>query len=1797
MHKLFLYKKQKIKAQAMVEFALVLPILLLILFGMMETGRLLFIYASTVSAARQAARYASATGINPVNSKPYYKDCAGIQSAADRLSFLVNFTSVEVGYDGGPINASGGVNTADTSYRPYVNATASTCGSTIIADNGDRVTVRVTAQWEPLVPLVPLRPFVITSTSERTILASVGVAVTGIPPTYAGVNGQAQLAMTSDVETYDSTTDVITYTYTITNVGNADLAGPFSVTDPNTQVTITCPASPASLAINATYVCTGTYNITQADLDAGSLTNQAVGMPNSTQASKTITAIQNGSMSFTKTVSPTSSTTDVTYTYIITNTGNVSLTSYSVTDDKLGAICSGGTLLPGGSAGPPSCSKDHTITAAEKGGELVNVATATTTYNSVSLGGMQTLTATASATVITTPIGLTMNGVLTTAGATSPVYSSQTQKITYTFFVKNNTATPVTLSSIAINSFTGLGVVPSTAACVASPTIAPNATLTCTATYNVVLADVDNLNAVSGTEIPISIAVTATASDGVTAFTSSTSASTNPERHPAVTLSVISSPSVATTLGMDVTYTYTITNTGNTTLSAPSGGFAVTDTKVTGITCNTPSASITPGGTKTCTGTHKITQADLDAGSVVGDATVSAVFGVVGVTPSYTATTQSITITATTAKLKLEISVPSTVVAGSSQSINYTYTVTNTGNSPLTGLAFSTGYKGSVPVCAATDLALGVATTCTGTYVTTAADVGLDVTNTATATATNAGTPPPATVSGTASVVVSVIAPSACILTHGPLDFATPFGMTISNLNDYPVTISQVYVEFDTAQGQKLEGLSLNGAAIWTGSLGASPQTISSGFTGSLTIPAGSTYMISASSWFKTYTQNGSERLIVSFASIGGFTCNPMDSSIATSIPDADLGITKTDNVPSVEMGLTTTYTIIVTNNGPDAMTGAKLSDPAVTGLFKTSIVCGTPPGVCATPPTINMLESGLFTIPTLLSGQTYAIKVTAGVTVGVTSVSNVATINVPTGATDSVTGNNSATDTDAVTNPAADLGIAKNDGVNTVGAGTSTIYTIRVTNNGPSAVTGAILTDSAATGLTKTTITCSPTTPGQCITPPTVAQLESGTFALPMLALNQFYEIAVTANVAAAVGSSVSNVASVAPPTGTIDNVPGNNSRTDTDTVTIVSADMAITKTDGISAIVSGTSTTYTITVTNNGPSPISGAVLSDPAVSGLPKTAVVCSATPGQCVTPPTVAQLESGSFALPGMSSGQTYQITVTASVTTAGSSITNTASIAVPSGVTDPSASNDTATDTNTVSHSSDLGITKTDGVTSVNSGASDPYIITVTNNGPSPVTGAILSDPAVTGLSKTAVVCSGAGQCVTPPTIAQLESGSFALPLLSSGQTYQITVTADVTSVSAPVSNVATIAVPSGTTDPASGNNSATDTNTVVPPSADMAVTKTDGVTSVNARANTTYTIRVTNNGASTVTGAILKDVAATGLSKTSIACSGTPGQCSTPPTVAQIESAGGFALPTLTTGQFYEITVLTNVTANSGSVTNTATISSSVSDPASGNNTATDTNTVVKHSDLGITKNDGLNSINAGNTFSYTIVISNSGDAANGAIFKDPAVTDLTIASVTCSLPTGSAACPLAGNTTVALLQGSGIVIPTLPSGGGMTFTVTGKFNEFAATLPVSKLNSATITPPSGMVDLNSANNTAADSDQVNSACFGNLLTLTAPATLNNSDNYTWTINNGTGITLTLTTIENTFSTGRLDRIYMPAATQILNVNGTSPSINGGSWSVSTGATTFKLLYTANPTTVTDLTLTFAQTGCSVSNP
>ena len=73
---------------------------------------------------------------------------------------------------------------------------------------------------------------------------------------------------------YDTVGEVLHYTYTLTNTGNVTLGGPFDITD-DKATDAACTDS--TVAPGDSITCTGTYAVTQADLDAGSVTNTATG--------------------------------------------------------------------------------------------------------------------------------------------------------------------------------------------------------------------------------------------------------------------------------------------------------------------------------------------------------------------------------------------------------------------------------------------------------------------------------------------------------------------------------------------------------------------------------------------------------------------------------------------------------------------------------------------------------------------------------------------------------------------------------------------------------------------------------------------------------------------------------------------------------------------------------------------------------------------------------------------------------------------------------------------------------------------------------------------------------------------------------------------------------------------------------------------------------------------------------------------------------------------------------------------------------------------------------------------------------------------------------------------------------------------------------------------------------------------------------------------------------------------------------------------------------------------------------
>lgn len=170
--------KRSHRAQALVEFALALPILLLVVYGLLEAGRVIFTIAAVANAAREAARYASATGVKSSGSTVlHYQDCTGIRTAAKRTGFLLNLQDSQILiYWDGPDRtaASGGPVTTPQAYC----APGTTSATGVVLRPMDRVLVKVTTQYTLLLPLVPLTSRTISSgNTARTVMGVIDLNV------------------------------------------------------------------------------------------------------------------------------------------------------------------------------------------------------------------------------------------------------------------------------------------------------------------------------------------------------------------------------------------------------------------------------------------------------------------------------------------------------------------------------------------------------------------------------------------------------------------------------------------------------------------------------------------------------------------------------------------------------------------------------------------------------------------------------------------------------------------------------------------------------------------------------------------------------------------------------------------------------------------------------------------------------------------------------------------------------------------------------------------------------------------------------------------------------------------------------------------------------------------------------------------------------------------------------------------------------------------------------------------------------------------------------------------------------------------------------------------------------------------------------------------------------------------------------------------------------------------------------------------------------------------------------------
>jgi uncharacterized repeat protein (TIGR01451 family) len=259
---------------------------------------------------------------------------------------------------------------------------------------------------------------------------------------------------------------------------------------------------------------------------------------------------------------------------------------------------------------------------------------------------------------------------------------------------------------------------------------------------------------------------------------------------------------------------------------------------------------------------------------------------------------------------------------------------------------------------------------------------------------------------------------------------------------------------------------------------------------------------------------------------------------------------------------------------------------------------------------------------------------------------------------------------------------------------------------------------------------------------------------------------------------------------------------------------------------------------------------------------------------------------------------------------------------------------------TVNPDADLSISKTDSPDPVTAGQNLTYTVTVTNNGPNTASGVTVSDTLPGNVALVSATPSQ-GSCSGTTTV------SCSLGTIDNGGSATVTIVVTVSSeATGPISNTASASA--NEPDPSTPNQ-ATATTTVIPVTpagADLSVDKTDSPDPVLQNQELTYTVTVHNGGPAQATGVTLTDTLPAGVVFVSVSPD--------TPTCTQASGTVTCNLGSIDNGSDSVVTIKVKpgaAAAEAGTITNSATVSSTSSDPNSGNNTATADTAVTKDTD------------------------------------------------------------------------------------------------------------------------------------------------------------------------------------------------------------------------------------------------------
>jgi len=728
------------------------------------------------------------------------------------------------------------------------------------------------------------------------------------------------------------------------------------------------------------------------------------------------------------------------------------------------------------------------------------------------------------------------------------------------------------------------------------------------------------------------------------------------------------------------------------------------------------------------------------------------------------------------------------------------------------------------------------------------------------------------------------------------------------------------------------------------------------------------------------------------------------DRDVDLPISFADLSIEKRASTERPAAGSELIYTLTVQNDGPDDATGVLVTDilpPGVTYVGDTDACVQGPPGTLTC--TVGDLAAGASTSFALI------VLLDPALAEG-TELLNVAAVGSPS--TIDPDPSNNEDEATVVVAGAADLSITKGASDVTPLAGQQLVYLFSVNNAGPSVADDVVVVDTLPAGVTFVSST------GGCVQGP----IGTLTCSLGDIAAGASRNFGITVMVDGGVppGTVLLNVATV--DAATDDPDPSDNTD-DAAVIVTAEADLSVDKTASSASVVAGQTVTFTIQVTNNGPSNVGSVTVVDTLPAGL----TYVSSTAACVQAPAGTLTCTLGALAAGASSSFQV--VAMVGAGVPAGTQLTNVVVVDSP-GIDDPDPSDDDDSTTVTVVAAADLAIDKRAPGAVV---AGDPLVFTieVTNDGPSTATGVVVTDVLPAGVT---FVSSSIG-CVQGP----VGTLTCSLGTIAPGGVVTFTITTTVSGALAPgtdLVNTATVNSPVADPDP-SNDQDQTTTTVALRTQADISVIKRAPST-VQPGGGITYLLQVTNGGPATAVDVELVDTLPAGV--TFVTAS--PGCTNTPPGSQTVRCDLGDLAP----GAFRNILITGQVGAGValGTVlTNTAVVTSTTPDPDAGDNSDSASTTVTSGGggggggsvDLSVDKTAAA-TVAPGATLIYTIRVRNL-SVANSA--TDVVVSDLLPDGVTYVSDDSPNGCdPSVGDPSTRICS-----LGTLAPGADITFHIT----------------------------------------------------------------------------------------------------------------------------------------------------------